>query len=280
MFVRGRRYRRSALHQQYGGQRQGGISTPKSYPIVLIFTGRSGERYGYQDGWTDEGVFEYTGEGQRGDMRMAKGNLAILQHADQGRDVHLFEAAGPAFVRYVGQMVCTGFATRVAPDAAGRSRKAIMFHLAPIEGTTSTEEPEQASDVGRLWTMPMAGLRRVAAGSAKPVARRREQQRTTFQRSQAVRVYVLRRADGVCEACGAPAPFTAVDGRLYLEPHHLRRLSDGGPDDPLWVAGVCPNCHRQAHHGKDRRTFNSTLAAKTREKETGLRAAESSTANS
>ncbi len=34
-----------------------------------MFTGRSGERYGYEDRWPDDGVFLYMGEGQTGDMR-------------------------------------------------------------------------------------------------------------------------------------------------------------------------------------------------------------------
>lgn len=52
------------------------------------------------------------------------------------------------------------------------------------------------------------------------------------------------------------APFRTQDGQPYLEPHHIRRLSDGGPDDPRWVAGLCPNCHRRAHHSLE---FNNEL---------------------
>ena len=42
-------------------------------------------------------------------------------------------------------------------------------------------------------------------------------------------------------SCGAAAPFTTKEGLPYLEAHHIRRLTDGGPDDPRWVAGVGPN---------------------------------------
>lgn len=82
-----------------------------------------------------------------------------------------------------------------------------------------------------------------------------------------MRVHVLRRASGACEACGVKAPFTAADGRPYLEPHHIRRLSDRGPDDPAWVAGVCPNCHRRAHYSSDARAFNGSLETIVRLKE-------------
>jgi 5-methylcytosine-specific restriction protein A len=68
MFVPGQIYRRRDLHHQFGGQQQGGISTPSRFPIILLFTGDSGARYGYHDGWQADGLFLYTGEGQRGDM--------------------------------------------------------------------------------------------------------------------------------------------------------------------------------------------------------------------
>ncbi|MCH8195229.1 MAG: HNH endonuclease [Chloroflexi bacterium] len=51
-----------------------------------------------------------------------------------------------------------------------------------------------------------------------------------------------------------------TDGEPFLEVHHIRRLSDGGPDDPLSLAGVCPNCHRQADHGDASEEFNRSLA--------------------
>ena len=60
--------RRTEIHGPYGGQWQGGISTPKGRPYVFLFTGESGERFGYEDGWDENGGFLYTGEGQEGDM--------------------------------------------------------------------------------------------------------------------------------------------------------------------------------------------------------------------
>lgn len=66
MFVQGQMYRRRDIHAGFGGQQQGGISTPRKFPLVLLFTGDSGEQYGYSDGWSAEGIFLYTGEGQRG----------------------------------------------------------------------------------------------------------------------------------------------------------------------------------------------------------------------
>ncbi len=68
MFVLGNTYKRSDLHQKYGGQEQGGISTPSRHSFIMLFTGEQGQQYGYRDGWSEDGLFPYTGEGQRGDM--------------------------------------------------------------------------------------------------------------------------------------------------------------------------------------------------------------------
>jgi len=71
----------------------------------------------------------------------------------------------------------------------------------------------------------------------------------------------LARANGNCEGCALPAPFFRSDGTPYLEPHHLRRVSDGGPDHPAHVIALCPNCHRRVHAGADGHTYNATLIA-------------------
>jgi len=39
MFVPRQIYRRRDLHHQFGGQQQGGVSTPARFPIILLFRG-------------------------------------------------------------------------------------------------------------------------------------------------------------------------------------------------------------------------------------------------
>ena len=80
-FVPGALYsRRLDIHARFGGQQQGGISTPAEAPVVIIFTGEAGQTHGYHDFWDDEGFFHYFGEGQRGDMKLVRGNREILEH--------------------------------------------------------------------------------------------------------------------------------------------------------------------------------------------------------
>jgi len=133
MFEKGQIYVRKDLHDQYGGQVQGGISTPSRYPIILIFAGQQGKQYGYLDGWAGDGLYLYTGEGQTGDMEFSRGNKAIRDHVVNDEELHLFESAGPGCVRYKGQMVCTGYEWKKAPDSTGQTRKAIVFHLRQSE---------------------------------------------------------------------------------------------------------------------------------------------------
>jgi 5-methylcytosine-specific restriction endonuclease McrA len=82
---------------------------------------------------------------------------------------------------------------------------------------------------------------------------------TEYTRSEAVKNYAKARADGACEHCGDPAPFSNPDGDPYLHAHHVHELSDGGADTPETVIAVCPNCHYHAHHGQDKKEFNQHL---------------------
>lgn len=88
-----------------------------------------------------------------------------------------------------------------------------------------------------------------------------------YSRSSKVREYVKSRADGVCEGCNKPAPFTSATGEPYLHAHHINELSAGGSDTPDTVVALCPNCHYQVHHGEDGDKYNKKLAKVVERKE-------------
>lgn len=97
-------------------------------------------------------------------------------------------------------------------------------------------------------------IRACGVPAARPVGCQSPSQVATsagieFARDPAVRAWVLSIANGICEFCGQPAPFVGADGAPFLEVHHPRLLSQGGPDTPENVVAVCPNCHRRLHHG-------------------------------
>ena len=249
--------RRTHIHGRFGGQQQGGISTPKTAPVIFLFTGEGGETFGYKDGWDDNGIFRLFGEGQTGDMSFVRGNAAIRDHLKNGKDLCLFRALGKGEgVRFLGVFVCAGYNVERGFDMNGAERDAIVFHLAPIE---------DADEVGKEEDLfadeDISALRKRAYESSKTGLElsTKKSSISLRQRSAEVRAYVLRRANGICECCKKGAPFKRKDGRPYLEPHHTHRLADGGPDNPEWVGGICPNCHREIHFGERGELLNTDL---------------------
>lgn len=202
-------------------------------------------------------------------MRMVMGNLAIRDHAVAGKDILLFEQLKKGGqVRFMGLFACAGWETERQPDINGADRDAIVFTLVPLreidlEADDIMTEPAPAMD--------LLTLRAKAKAAAMPAqGKQKANAATLYVRSRDVRDYVLARAKGMCEGCAEPAPFQTAAGRPYLEAHHIRRLSDGGPDDPSFVAGICPNCHRRAHYANDRSAFNDKLLATVDAREAAL----------
>lgn len=80
-----------------------------------------------------------------------------------------------------------------------------------------------------------------------------------YPRKDDVIAWVLDAAGGTCAVCGDPAPFLRADGEPYLEVHHVRHLSDGGPDQTDNAVAACPTCHRRLHFAADREAFRLAL---------------------
>jgi 5-methylcytosine-specific restriction protein A len=177
----------------------------------------------------------------------------------------LFEYVSNGRVRCVGDAIYLGHHIEQRPDRNGDTRNAIVFELDVNSNRTAKEAAAAETDnpnerTLRLWSRPLSEVRSLALANASPTATEKTRRIIVRQRSEAVRVYVLRRANGSCEACNSKAPFRRTDGRPYLEPHHIHRLADGGPDAPEFVAAICPNCHREIHHGVNGKSLNDRLA--------------------
>jgi 5-methylcytosine-specific restriction protein A len=195
-------------------------------------------------------------------MTLTGGNKAIADHAVDGKELLLFEALGAGRVRFRGAFNCADFSYELGVDRAGSQRKVIVFRLVPSNGREPPNVPEPEVPVER------SELRRRAYAAAGPAREVTSDAPTSYYtRSAAVRAYVLVRASGTCEGCEMPAPFVTSAGAPYLEPHHIRRLTDGGPDDPRYMAALCPNCHRRVHCGQDSEMFNHQLQGRITAKE-------------
>lgn len=119
--------------------------------MVLYSDIKSGEQYGYRDGWRREEdrlgpIFEYTGAGTEGDQTFVgatgTGNAAILQHARDERTLHLFIAHGKVrgtgirTHRYIGAFELDRerpYFIRRARDKFNQDRDVIVFRLRPLD---------------------------------------------------------------------------------------------------------------------------------------------------
>ncbi|MFK0190238.1 restriction endonuclease [Kitasatospora sp. NPDC090308] len=139
----GQELKRVEIHAEYGGRRQGGIGPSRVKPVVLLFTDPiKGHRHGYFDGWGLDGCYHYAGEGQVGDQKMTQGNLTILNHRKDGRDLHLFQGVSSGVTRYIGQFELPEedpwYLTDAPETNDGPVRSVIMFRLRPVKAAPAT----------------------------------------------------------------------------------------------------------------------------------------------
>jgi len=126
-FIPDQIYKRSDIHDQFGGNRQSGICPSSQVPFIFIFSGSGGQQHGYRDKWENDKVFSYTGEGQSGDMSFTKGNLALREHLNTGKRVFLFEYVQKGYVRFVSELEFFDTGYFETHDTSGKERIGIKF---------------------------------------------------------------------------------------------------------------------------------------------------------
>ena len=126
------------MHDKYGGNRQGGISNCAKYPFIFVFTGKAGKYHGYEDGWSEDGYFHYTGEGQKGDMTFTKGNKALLKHEENGKKLYLFENQSKGNWKFIDELKLIDYDIFDTPDTTGNIRKGIKFKFLSTSGNPAS----------------------------------------------------------------------------------------------------------------------------------------------
>ncbi len=254
------------LHEPFGGSRQSGMCPCANYPIIFLFTGSGGEQHGYEDRFTDDGRFLYTGEGQIGHMEFVKGrgNAALRDHITAKKHVLVFEQTRKGHCRYLGEFTYIGHQWETRPDRDGNPRQAIIFELAKESLELATTLEREATSSSKSYQklprrLSLEELRSIAISGSSKTVQSKTMEARLYYRSNAVKQYALARSNGVCEYCGHKAPFKTKQGAPYLEVHHLLRVADGGPDSPDGVAALCPNCHRNIHLGSTGADINDKL---------------------
>ncbi len=118
----------------------------------------------------------------------------------------------------------------------------LNYRLVPL-GNTHTEEEK----IKHAESLDINDLKALAQRQSKK--KPKEVTSTVIQkvRDPYIAEYARRRANGICQLCGVPAPFNRSDGTPYLESHHIKWLADGGEDSIENTVALCPNCHRKMH---------------------------------
>ncbi|MBR5310988.1 MAG: hypothetical protein IKU42_07695 [Oscillospiraceae bacterium] len=105
---------------------------PTETNVVLISNvTKIGGKFVYRDRFTPEGDYIYTGEGKKGDQTMTGGNLAIINAAEDRKDIHLFVKLSPAEYYYQGIFTLADYNLEEGKDEAGNFRLEYKFRLTP-----------------------------------------------------------------------------------------------------------------------------------------------------
>jgi 5-methylcytosine-specific restriction protein A len=207
----------------------------------------------YDDRWID-GVLHYTGMGQKGDQSLDfMQNKTLTQSGVNGVAVHLFEVHRSRLYTYVGEVALAAAPYQeTQADDGGNSRKVWVFPVAPKSGQLPPIPADLLHELdGRRERQARKLSDEEIAIKARQSGRAKVGVQSTLtkqhQRSIWVAEYAKRRADGHCELCKEPAPFTDKAGKPYLETHHIEWLARGGADTIENTVALCPNCHRKVH---------------------------------
>jgi 5-methylcytosine-specific restriction enzyme A len=246
--VIGQVYHNQEIAKAFKYSTQGGMRRSHATNTLVIFSDHT--KGIYEDKWIinsdGEEILLYTGMGQEGDQDIEFGqNKTLNESRSNGVRVYLFEA----FIS--GEHVFKGQVELVQDPYTEiqLGREVWMFPLRVVgnkymipEDLIKEKKSEKEKEAQKLNDKDLFGR----AKNADRVGQRYTTSKT-FDRDPFVSEYVKQRANGCCDLCGNPAPFTDKKGRPYLENHHVVWLSRGGEDTIYNTAAVDPSCHRRLH---------------------------------
>ena len=144
-FIKNKLYKRSDLHERYGGREQYGISNCPKHPIIFIFSNPSEKQDVYEDKW-ENGYFYYSGEGRKGDMKFTGGNRSILNHESDGKHIYLFENTKKSgYWEYIDELKLVTYRYYDVIDEENKIRKGIQFQLLSV-GKESSDSTSSSNE--------------------------------------------------------------------------------------------------------------------------------------
>lgn len=120
------------VEEQFGIRISGfgrGINKTPSTVVLISSVNKKKTGFVYHDHWTTDGDYIYSGEGKTGDQTMSSGNTAIVNAADEGKDIHLFVKFSPQEYYYQGVFKFVDYTYESDMDENGNIRKEYKFRL-------------------------------------------------------------------------------------------------------------------------------------------------------
>jgi 5-methylcytosine-specific restriction enzyme A len=158
---------------------------------------------------------------------------------------------------------------RDSPEARAAAVRALVekYFVAAPRAALLGELGPSASPAEMAFSDRAAGYRRLCE-RADVFWTGREDTRTPRTsadpvRSRAARQAVILRSKGRCENPGCTGDIKDVTdrGEPLLEVDHIQDIAKGGPDDPIQMIALCPNCHTIKTHGRTREQLRQKLLA-------------------
>ncbi|MFZ7138018.1 MAG: HNH endonuclease [archaeon] len=207
----------------------------------------------YEDGW-EENTFYYTGMGLRGNQSLQfSQNKTLAESNENGVLVHLFEVFERGKYVYQGEMMLQSKPYQETQSDVDNNERTVWIFPLKFKNNVSPVPIKKKSYIKKRNTKEKQAKRlttdelKQRVSSLKPKRSTRKIISEQFVRNEFVTEFIKRKANGRCQLCQNPAPFTDKNDQPYLEAHHVVWLSRKGTDTIDNVVALCPNCHRKMH---------------------------------
>jgi len=249
----GSTYKRSELHDIYGGNRENGISNCKDSPIIFIFSDPRKKNKLYVDEWKNE-YFYYSGEGKEGDMEMTRGNKSVFNHINDNKQIHLFEKIETSQYTYKGRLQYKDLSYGESKDKNGDIRESFQFIFKKFNSDSIKKIPKKVYPRRK----PKKNIKTSSTKEGKIVyklhkKRERDSKYPNLKKEQHLSLY----GHLSCEVCELNffekygERSLNSKGYEYIECHHNIPLSEYESEQETNLSDlslVCSNCHRMIHN--------------------------------
>jgi len=265
-FKEGKVYTNQIISSDFHVQTEGGIryagNTPDNVLHAVVFTGFANRhtRSPYADRWL-AGRLWYTGEGLRGDQKLARGNLALARQMLYSFPLHVFRRVGTDRYRYLGMFKVLNYYQETQPDANGHPRSVYVFEMRRLGRASARPKPLASKDD---YLKELATLKR---------ENKKETVKLSRAKRNALLAQRLKQLYGyACQLCFGEEevpPIPMKDGSNYVEVHHIRGFNEAAGwensqdegeyvvDDYENMVVLCPHHHRLLHHHKANFAFDA-----------------------